>query len=173
MKNELIDTTLLDLETKDIVSQAISEKDPKKVKDLTDLFNVSINKKNMVRITKLNDLLDKTTDQAIERFEKQPDQFSNKELIDYMNAVSNISDRAVNNLKAANDAPPIQLNQQNNVSINVGGTNINELTRESRQRILDAVNSVLQQSNNIVEGEIKHEQVPAEVDRQQDNTIQG
>ena len=131
MKNELVDTTLLDLETHDIVSQAINEKDPKKVKDLTDLFNVSINKKNMVRITKLNDLLDKTTDQAIERFEKQPDQFSNKELIEYMNAVSNISDRAVSNLKAANEAPPIQLNQQNNnVNITVGSTNLSELTRE-------------------------------------------
>lgn len=144
---DLIKTNKLDQETQELVSQAINETDPKKVKDLTDLFNAAIQKKSMVRITKLNDLLDRTTDQAIERFEKQPDQFSNKELLDYMNTVSTISDRAVANLKEANAAPPIQLNQQNNsVNINMGTDAVAELNRESRRKILDAVNSILKQS---------------------------
>lgn len=151
---EVINEDNLNAETQEIVSQVISETDPKKIKDLTDLFNLAISKKSMVRLTKLNDLLDHTTDQALERFEKQPDQFSNKDLLDYMNTVSNISDRALNSLRSTETLTPIQLNQQNNsVSITVGGADLNNLSRDSRARILDAVNSILNQTIE-VEGEV-------------------
>ena len=36
-------------------------------------------------VVKLSNLLNKVEDQAIERFERRPDQVSNKELLEYMN----------------------------------------------------------------------------------------
>lgn len=169
---EIINTDSLKAETQEIVSKVIEETDPKKIKDLTDLFNLSMSKKNIVRLTKLNDLLDHTTDQALERFEKQPDQFSNKDLLDYMNTVSNISDRALNSLRNAESFTPIQLNQQNNnVNITVGGADLGNLSRDSRARILDAVNSILNQTVE-VEGEVvDSEPSVTEVDIQSEDSI--
>ena len=162
----------LDTQVAQLVDQVVQEQDPNKVKDLTELFNASINKKNMVRLAKLNSLLDKTTDQALERFETQPDQFSNKELLDYINVVSTINDKATSSLKDAT-LVPVQLHQ-NNVNINIDPHNITNLTRESRQRILDVVNSMLDNKNlepiDIME-EVIDESQTEETDRQDEQTI--
>ena len=137
-----LDTYKVDTEVNDIIAQTIEEKDPNKVKDLTNLFNVSINKKNMIRLTKLNDLLDNVVDQALERFETKPDNFSNKELVDYMNAVQKTSDAAMNSLRAMNEAPAIQINQ-NNINLKVEDKGINDLDAESRARVLKAIDAIL------------------------------
>lgn len=51
-------------------------------------------KKNALRVLKLNDLLDQVSDKMMERFEKRPEEFSHRDLIDYMNTVSTTIERA-------------------------------------------------------------------------------
>lgn len=107
-----------------------------------DLFNINQSKKNALRIIKLNNLLCKVEDQAIERFERRPDQVSNKELLEYMNVVSNQIDRAQKSVDALSVSPAIHVNnQKNEVNINIGP----ELDRDSKERVMDAISALLKQ----------------------------
>jgi hypothetical protein len=98
----------------------------------------------------MNDLLDKVTDQVIERFEKRPDNFSNDDLIKYMQVTENAIDRANKHLNLVEETPQIQLMQNNQVNINIGS----ELDRDSRERVMNAVRAILASTpTDIDEGE--------------------
>ena len=99
-------------------------------------------KKNALRIVKLNNLLDKVEDQAIERFEKRPDQVSNKELLEYMNVISGQIDRAKKNIDSISINPSIAVTaQKTDVTINVGSS----LDRDSKERVMNVISSLLKQ----------------------------
>lgn len=140
-------------DTKKIVDEIVKEQDLDKIKDLTHLFNVACAKKNVLRAFKLNDLMDTVSDKIVERFEKRPDEFSNSDLVSYLQATQNALDRTVKAVNAIDETPTI-LNQQNNqVNINMGDSET-PLDRESRDRVVDAIESFLnrvnsQQNNNI------------------------
>ena len=147
-KNELmqpLDLRPLDNQTKQIAQEILDEQDIEKVKDLTNLFNLNAQKRNVMRVIKMNDLLDKVTDQVIERFEKRPDNFSNEDLIKYMQVTENAIDRANKHLNLVEETPAIQLLQQNNVNVNIE----TGLDRESRERVLNVVRELL--SNDTIE----------------------
>ena len=72
MENEITTTTEnelttssanLEKDTQALVNDILNEKDPKKVKDLTYLFNIAQTKKSVLRAVNLNILLDKVHDQ--------------------------------------------------------------------------------------------------------------
>ena len=78
-----------------------------------------------------------------ERVTKRPDQFSNKDLLDYMNAMGNAMDKAHKQLNDIQSMPPIQINQQNNI-VNVNGNGLSDnLDQESRKKIMDVVSSII------------------------------
>jgi hypothetical protein len=129
----------LDCQTREIAQRILDEQDVDKVKDLTTLFNLNSQKRNVMRVIKMNELLDRVTDQVIERFEKTPHNFSNEDLIKYMQVTEHAIDRASKNLNLVEETPPIQLLQQNQVNINIE----NRLDRDSREKILDVVRAVL------------------------------
>lgn len=129
----------LDDKTRDIAQRILDEQDVDKVKDLTNLFNLNSQKRNVMRVIKMNQLLDTVTDKVIERFEKRPENFSNEDLIKYMQVTENAIDRANKQLNLVDETPPIQLMQNNQVNINVGM----DLDRESRERVLERVQSIL------------------------------
>ena len=145
-KNEQQDLQIvsssLEEKTKEIAADLLQEEDLEKVKDLTNLFNLNSRKKNVVRVMKMDKLLDKVTDQVVERFEKTPDNFSNEELLKYMQAAENSIDKANKNLNLVDETPAIQLLQNNQVNISLG----EEIDRDSRNRILAAVNAFLNNS---------------------------
>ena len=143
---EPLDLTPLDEQTKDIAQKILLEQDVDTVKDLTQLFNLNMRKKNVARVIKMNDLLDKVTEQVVERFEKKPDNFSNDDLIKYFQITENAIDKATKNLNLVEETPPIQYLQQNQVNINIE----NNLDRDGRQRVLEAIHSLLQESNTDV-----------------------
>ena len=91
-------------------------------------------------------LLDRIMDQAKERVTKRGDQFSNKDLLDYMNTMANLVEKSHKQLGEIDLAPAIQINQQNNISVisNEGDA----LNRESAQRVLDFVKNALQSAKN-------------------------
>lgn len=134
-----LDLVPLDEKTALIAQQILDEQDIDKVKDLTALFNLNAQKRNVMRVIKMNGLLDKVTDQVIERFEKYPANFSNDDLIKYMQVTENAIDRANKNLNLVEETPAIQLMQNNQVNINID----NGLDRNSREKVLDAVKAIL------------------------------
>lgn len=129
----------LDTNTREIAQKILDEQDVDKVKDLTNLFNLNAQKRNVMRVIKMNELLDKVTDQVIDRFEKRPDNFSNEDLIKYMQVTENAIDRANKQLNLVDETPPIQFMQNNQVNINVGA----DLDRESREKVLERVQAIL------------------------------
>ena len=140
--NELLSS--LDININNIVNDVINETDVSKTKDLTALFNWNISKKNVVRVQKLNNLLDKVTDQMAKRFELKPDQFSNDDLLNYMKAVQGAIDSSNKVIEGIEEPPPQIV--QNNTQINING--VEQFDRESRARILAAVQATLAAAKN-------------------------
>lgn len=132
----------LNQESLELLTQIIAEKDEDKTRDLTYLFNVNQNKKTMVRMDKLSGLQDGLVDQFVKRIAERPDEISNKELMDGLRIVQDIIERGQRQVSGVDQPMPmIQVNQQN-TSINVG-TEGNELNRESRERVKNAVLGLL------------------------------
>lgn len=130
--------------TKDIAQEILNTDDVDKVKDLTALFNLNIRKKNVVRVVKMAGLLDNVTDKVIERFEKTPDNFSNEDLLKYMQVTENALDKASKNLELVEETPAIQLQQNNQVNINID----RGLNRDSRAKVTEAVDAILKKLQN-------------------------
>lgn len=150
-KNELVEVDsegnkLTFQEKNDIlVDQIINEDNVERTKEMINLFNVNMAKKNVARVHKLNSLLDKVNDQAIDRFTRRPEDVSNKELLDYMSVVQTQIEKSSNMVKSISEAQPIQFNQQNNVTVNVNNDG-KSLNRESRERILNAIKSIVKEA---------------------------
>lgn len=139
--DEVIDIIPLDRDTQDIAKQIIAEKDAEKVKDLTHLFNLNQRKKDVIRIMKLNNLLDMVSDQMIERFRQRSDNFSNQDLNSYMQVVQSAIDRTQKSLDNVADVPSIQINTQNNNDVTI---NVNDgLDRDSKEKVADAIKAIL------------------------------
>ena len=137
-----LDLLPLEKETTEVVNKIVKADSIDELKTYTDMFSLNMAKKNAVRVAKLQNLLDKVNDQAIDRFEKHPGEFSNKEVLDYMKAVQDQINSAQTSIKELDEKPMIQVNnQKNEVNINVDGG----LSRESKTRVLDAVKALLQQ----------------------------
>lgn len=134
-----LNTDTLDNQTRDIAQQLIDEQDPTKIKDLTNLFNLNSQKRNVVRVLKLNDLLDKVTDEVSSRVEEMPELLRNEDLVKYMQVAEQAIDRATKSLNSVEEIPTIQLQQNNQFNINMDSG----LDRESRQKVTDAVSAIL------------------------------
>lgn len=137
-----VPTVDLNQESLALISQIIAETDEQKTRDLTQLFNANQNKKTMVRVNKLSDLLDTITDQALARFTARPDEISNKELFDGLKVVQDLIERGQKQVSGAGEIPLIQVNQQNN-EVTIGGAPSN-LSRDSRERVKSAVLGLLE-----------------------------
>lgn len=143
-EQDLVNLIPLDESNTKLAQEIINEQDLDKVKDLTHMFNLNQAKKNVLRVIKLNSLLDKVSDQMLERFTTQPGAFSNSDLLNYMQVTQSAIDRAQKALNLVDETPAIQINQQVN-NINVG----DGLDRDSRERIKDAVNAILKKTSQL------------------------
>lgn len=139
-EQRLINIIPLDEKTTELAKSIIEETDVDKVKDLTALFNLNQSKRNVLRVMKLNSLLDHVSDAMISRFENRPGEFSNKDLLDYMSTIQNAIDRANKSLELVETAPTISLNQQN---VNINVSTLDGFDRESKGRITDAIKAIL------------------------------
>jgi hypothetical protein len=160
MSEEMIVSTQgLDEKTLQIAQTIINEEDVDKIKDLTHLFNLNQAKKNVIRVMKLNGLLDTVSDKIIERFEKYPDNFSSADLLNYLQVTQNAIDKANKNLSLVEDTPVIQVNHNNQVNLNI----IDSYDRDSKERVMEFIKSVLAQSNTVEEA-VDYIEIKEEVD---------
>lgn len=139
-----LDLLPLEQETDKVLHEIVKAESVDELKGYTAKFNLNMAKKNAVRIAKLQNLLDSVNDQAIDRFTNHPSEFSNKEILDYMKAVQDQINSSQQALEEAGDKPMIQINnQKNEVNINVENPALQ--SRESRERVVHAVDALLQQ----------------------------
>lgn len=130
-----------------VTGQLIEEQDPEKAKRIVNLFNLNIAKKNALRLNSINELLDTLLEQVGTRLEKCPDEFSNKDLIDYLNALYNAAEKSNKAVNSINELPAITINQQNNIIVDP----ISSLSIDSRRKILDVMSALLNEAQNSTE----------------------
>lgn len=151
-EKDSIDIVPLNTESTELVKNIVEENDSKKVKDLTELFNLNQSKRNVIRVMKLNTLLDNVSDTMLDRFEKRKDEFTNKDLLEYMTVVQNAIDKANKSVDLIDQSPMIHINEQNNV--NIITDDISSLNRDSKIKVAEAIKSILDKSHNTdIEGE--------------------
>ena len=128
----------------EIAQKILNEDNFEEVKKYIQLFNLNQSKKDVMRVMKLGALLDKVSDQMIERFEKRPGEFSNSDLLNYLQVTQSAIEKANKSLNLVDETPAIAFQQNNQVNINLHGG----LDQESKSRVIAAIQSILQKSNN-------------------------
>lgn len=141
-----------------LVKKIVKEDNVQDIQDLTHLFNLNHSKKQILRTMVYDDLLDGITEQMKERVKERANNFSNKDLIDFMKTVTDSMEKAQKQIGAIDTTPIIQINQQNNYinSDEVGGG----LDRESKQKVAKLAQMILNQAKNgglILEDELNSE----------------
>lgn len=143
-KSQILDlehsTEILNTEQESIIDKAIKKNDD--IEEVLKLFQINQAKKNLLRIAKYDNLIDKIGDEALNRISKNPYDFSNNDLINYMKVTQdtiNKSQETINNLQKQ---PLIQVNQQNN-NIKIDPNSLDNLPKESREAIITTIDLIL------------------------------
>ena len=145
-KKDLSLSTPLDV----LENEIMTSDDADELSDIIDIFNLNLQKKNLVRNKKLNDIQDKVVERMLEKIESEPWEFSNDDLIKFHKIIQETLTKSQNIDKS--EIPMIQVNQQ----INVNSPNFD---RESRAKILSAVNDILNNKQYKLEKEEEIEEV--------------
>lgn len=156
----------VDDKAKEISKEIAKAENKSELDSLYDMFKINDTKKNIFRINKLNNLLDKVTDEAMTRFENRPGEMSNKEVIDYMNAIQNQIERSKNTVDSIKEINAVQVNNTVNVNIN---NEVSTLSRESREKIIDAIKNILTSTSNDTIIDVKSEDVQEEDKKNSEN----
>lgn len=145
MIDELVVKDNVTQQSNELVEKIRSANTIDELKEEANIFNAHQIKIEASRINKLNNLLDKSIDLAVDRVEKCPDELSNKEVIDIMTATRTQLDKSTSRLDTINEAPMIQVNQQN---VNISVEKENTLNRESREKVLDFIQQFMKQATS-------------------------
>lgn len=143
-------TTKLDKDTQDIIDKVLSEDSPENIRDLTELFNNNMRKKDMVRSFKLSGFLEEIEDTLINRVRDNPDDIKTYELLNAIKVVQESLDKTTENVAGIKSTPTIQINQQ---IINSGEE---PLSKDSISKVLSLVNKLIKESTkeDIIEAEV-------------------
>ena len=135
----------------ELVEKIINEDDPDKINDLTQMFKMSQTKKDVARTNRLSKLLEVIDDEVIMRFTSNPETFDDDQLLKYMDSTQ----KAIYGVRdSINQVPTIQINNQSNeIHINNSG-----LDRTSRAKVLEAVNSILNSVQPVIDVEPNKEE---------------
>lgn len=145
MSDELVVKQDIQKQSQELTERIQNANDINELKREANIFNAHQIKIEASRINKLNTLLDKSIDLAVDRVEKCPDELSNKEVIDIMTATRTQLDKSTSKLDMINETPMIQVNQQN---VNINVDNENTLNRESREKVLDFIQQFMKQAQS-------------------------
>ncbi len=131
----------LSVEAQKLIRELTVEKDRQKLQAIEQQFNEIQRKKQLARISKLSDVQDMLTDQFYQRISQRPDEISNKEMLDGMKTIQDLMEKNQKHADTVEEIP--QLIQINQTEVNVG----NNLSRDSRERVKNAVIGLLDSIN--------------------------
>ena len=141
-----------------LAQQLIDEKDVDASKNIVQLFNFNLSKRNALRILKLNGLYDSITDQMIERFQKRSGEFSNSDLLSYLQTVENSIEKSQKSLSQVDEQPTIVQTNNTQVNFNV----LDGFNDDSRDRIANAIKSILNSAATADTVEAAYTEIPTE-----------
>ena len=158
-EKDLVDATKIeDLPAEDLLS--VSQEDPNKlltnlintndaseIDSMVPIFNSFFKKREIMQKHTEYDLKDKLLERMMERLDKTPDNFNNSDLAVWMKTVQQAIDSSQKNIDQQQSVTPTQTvnyQQNNNVHVSIADT----LSRESRSRITDAIQKILQNVQN-------------------------
>lgn len=128
----------------ELEQRLLTETDINQLKDIINIFNLNIQRKNIIRTSKLSDLQDKVFTQMSERLDNEAADFSNQDLLNYFKTIQDTISKNDTTLDKV-DIPAIQI-QQNQLNVNLNGE---ELNRESRAKVLDVIQSIIGLENTV------------------------
>lgn len=134
---DLIDISKLDSGMKETARAIIDENATDKLQSLINMFNLQELKKNTIRATKYNELLDKISSEMLARFEKYHNQFSTDDIIKYLQATQLALEKSKRTDTTLPNIPNITVNQ-----VNIQNNSEQVLTREERENILTALKAI-------------------------------
>lgn len=165
--NKKVPLDIVDSTSDELIDRISKTNDKEELQSLYQQFNINNTKKNAIRVAELNQLLDKVNKEATERLTKRPEQISNKEMLDYMNAIGNQIERSQKIVDGIKDITAVQINNTHNtVNINMGDDTTTRLTKESRDKIANVISFILEENK-------KKTIIDADDIKSQDNNIQG
>lgn len=165
--NKKVPLDIVDSTSDELIDRISKTNDKEELQSLYQQFNINNTKKNAIRVAELNQLLDKVNKEATERLTKRPEQISNKEMLDYMNAIGNQIERSQKIVDGIKDITAVQINNTHNtVNINMGDDTTTRLTKESRDKIANVISFILEENK-------KKTVIDADDIKSQDNNIQG
>jgi hypothetical protein len=135
----------LSAESQRLVGELTFERDRQKMQAIEQQFNDIQRKKQLARVSKLSDVQDMLTDQFFQRISQRPDEISNKEMLDGMKVVQDLMEKNLKQAETIEEIP--QLIQINQTEVNVG----NNLNRDSREKVKNAVIDILNSINKTQE----------------------
>ncbi len=139
---ELSTTAKLAREGNQLTDKIIGATDANELNDLTKLFELNRRKKDIVRANKLSNMLTMIDDEIINRMASTPDLIKDQDLVKYMQAAQ----EAINvGEQAGTQITQININQGPNISVDASSMGLN---RESRRKVLAAVQDILGNINN-------------------------
>ena len=157
-KLELVKSNKETLEesTDDIVNDIVKAETDEEFRQIVALFNLNQNKKDAIRIAKLQRLLGTIEDEAINRF-KKPSEMSNRDILDFLQVIENSIDKSNKKINEIETRPLVTVNNTTN---NVNIEQLGNLDRESREKVLETVEKILA----LVDNEEQPEIIDAQVD---------
>ena len=126
----------------DLSAKLLACDDEKEVNEIVSIFNAQLKKKNIIRANTFSQLQDKILDQMSQRIEKHSDEFSNRDLLDYMKSIQTMID-------SSDEITPITMPNiaiQQNITI---GDSV--LDRDSKNRVIEAVRAILETNYDMEE----------------------
>lgn len=142
MSKETIKSLPVNLTNEELEKKLFEETDIDSMKNIINLFNLNIKKKDIVRTARLNDLQDKIYDQMDKRISLKSDEFSNVDLLNYYKTIQESINKADTTLDKV-DTPSIQI-VQNQLNIQQKDSS---LDRDSRLKVVDLVNKFMKMSS--------------------------
>ncbi len=130
----------------DLLTDFIKVTDAAEIDSMVPMFNSFFKKRDIIQKHAEYDLKDKLLEQMMERLEKTPHNFNNSDLAVWMKTVQQAIDSSQKNIDQQNQLPTQTVNYQQNNSVHVSIAD--SLSRESRTRITDAIQKILQNVQN-------------------------
>lgn len=130
---------------KELLAKLETTNDYDEITKIVQELNVQSIKRHAKRQVKLEDLLDTVDNQAVKRWRERPDEFSNKDIIDTTNMIQNAINFSKNIATNKDNATIIQINSTTN---NINTESKDQLSTESKNKILGVVEELLKTCKN-------------------------
>lgn len=157
MNNEGTNLTPITLETPmdELNDRILNETDIEQLDKIKNIFDLNIKKKEILRLSRLSDLQDLTVEEMSNRLQKRSGEFSNQDLIGYFKTIQDTISRSDTSLDNVDTASIKVIQNQLNINVN----DENQLSRESKAKVVEAIRSILNKTENVIDVETTHSEV--------------